>query len=1697
VPWFVNWSDYRPSFESQASRILGQPVHVLGTAHARILPSPSVTFTEVAVGDPANPLMTVKRFAVTVELLPLFGGQIHVVAMRLDEPSVHVTVDADGISQWLRRAATADAIAPDSVALTDVRIENGSLDYRDAKTGVALVFSNVSAALADTSLAGPWQIDGEYADGGATVPFHVATGRKLDDGTIRTKISTRPAAWPVAAAVDGVLSITPAAGLTYIGTYDIDEVSATEPDAPPAGAAPAPPLGWQSQGSFTLTRDKVVVDKAVLSHSASGGAVSVAGSLTTTFGSHAAFDAAITAKQLDLDRLLGRGQPQADVGGAVRQLVDLAATATDPPIPGRIAVSVPAVVIGGAVAQDVAFTAATTPGGWTVSGFNAALPGQASLTADGQLATGRQLGFSGRVRLAAAQPAVLAGWWRGTAPPAAGVPLPAVEIAGDARIGVDRLAISNGTARLGDAAMSGTFSWSRDRQDRRELDTDLKADRINVDDLTALAELIAGGQIGDARTLADSFMVRFSAAALTYQGIAASNVAIDAGYASDSLKVVQIAVGDLGGASLKITGGRIDGLTTAAASGSVEAHIAAENFDGLARIAARIAPDSGLPAWLAAHATVLSPAAATIRIAAPAEGGAGAYGVSASGVAGQTTFAASLNSDARPADVWTGTDRFSVTLDSPDSAALVRQLGLDAASPAEDPGAHVAIEAKGVPSKGLSTTVEASVAKLAASASGTTTFDAALHPSFEGALKVSSDDVRPALEAARVTLPGLDADPRVAIAGTVAIGPSDLALSWKDGHVAGRAVGGTVMLSSASDAWRLSGNLDLDLVDLRWLTDAALGTPLAFSGDAAAPWSKTPFSAPDRREFSADLALAASRLSVSPPLDIQAARAQLTIDPDRVDLRLTEGTLAGGAISGRLSLRNVDGNANVAAQLNLGGAAVAPNVWNVGGAPLATGAFDLDTNLEANGRSMAALVSSATGGGAVTLHNAVVRGVNVDAVTPIVRVADLGEEYSEDALRAAVESQIGLGSLSVGAANGGFALAGGTVRFNDLSIDRPGLLLSGDTTIDLNRLAIDSSWTYAFRATAGADAPPAVGVTFRGPLIAPQRTIDVVPLSSYLSTRQAGRMVQILAVEDADRLEQERFAREILRFRDEPARAARQRRADAAAAQAQALAARAALERAAELTATARDAAVARAAEAVAVAADARARAGAAAADLAKAKNVENDTSAAEVRASADIADARSASATAATTATNLAATVEAADRAAAVAASALASAQAAADKVEAAVRDANDRLDLARRKAADSRSAADAAATTANGANTVLQSAGSAASDALKRNDAAQAALAATSTDLAAASAESDRATTAAASAVQIATTSDADRARLTMLAKAAADALAAAKAERDAAREAFQAANTASTYAQGEMDRVEQEGAPAVVAAAKKADADNRQQALRIAQDRYDTAEARTADLAAKADATEAAAEKAANAATLRGADATTATARKATTQTALDMKAKAKVATAAEVNAAQAAATAAGAAFDSAQTKAHAAADELAAADQVAKAADSELSAATRASAAVTAGSAGFALQQAIAAQKTAVADAAAARARSAAAEVAAKDASAHLGATVAAHEAAATALAAAKAASATAAKAAADADAAAVQAEAAAASAAELVRQRAAEAAAAAAALQAAAPVPAKAAVAPLPRQKPKTVPGAVAGDQPLQLVPLAR
>src|SRR5258705_12381504 len=49
-PYFVDWNQFRPQFETEATRVVGAPVRVSGELDARLLPTPSLRLRSVVVG---------------------------------------------------------------------------------------------------------------------------------------------------------------------------------------------------------------------------------------------------------------------------------------------------------------------------------------------------------------------------------------------------------------------------------------------------------------------------------------------------------------------------------------------------------------------------------------------------------------------------------------------------------------------------------------------------------------------------------------------------------------------------------------------------------------------------------------------------------------------------------------------------------------------------------------------------------------------------------------------------------------------------------------------------------------------------------------------------------------------------------------------------------------------------------------------------------------------------------------------------------------------------------------------------------------------------------------------------------------------------------------------------------------------------------------------------------------------------------------------------------------------------------------------------------------------------------------------------------------------------------------------------------------------------------------------------------------
>lgn len=1468
-PYFINWNDYKGTFEAEAEKILGQPVRVVGTASATLLPLPSLTFTQVQVGDTEGaPMMTVEHFGVTIELMPLLEGEIRVVSMKLDKPHVKISVDDSGTVDWLLRTEASKALNPEKVVLEEAEIVDGSIDYIDGSSGIKLGFDEINANIQADTLTGPWKITGSYRQAGAPYQFDIATG-KWAQNAIRVKTTLDPANLPLTLTADGSIG-SGKGGLSYSGTYTLSQVVATGDDGKPTGD------GWHSEGAFALSRDRVVIPKAVVSQGPPDRPASLAGSLVLSFGDKAKFTANVTARQLDLDRSLGKGPSQpVNVSQAVQSFVGWLSGLPVPPVPGNISFSVPAIVVGGAIVQDVSFDASPEPGGWQIDGFHAQLPGQSTLDAAGTLTTGEKVGFGGQVHLAVAQPVGFASWWRGTRDVGAGRLLSPFDLAGRARIEVGRVAVDTMQIKIGDERIAGSFAWSGNGANggKRLLETDLKASRLDFTQIKALTELIIGQDLADTGVLADSYAINVAADELAIGDVTMHDVTADAGYVDGTLTVNGILIGDVGGTRVSVTRGEVQDIFTSP-RGQLEAHLNAADVVGLSHFLDRILPNTPLTAWLNAAAPALSPAAIDAKIEAPARDGSADMRVALHGSANATTFDAGLGLKGQPAEWRTGDMTLTASLSSYDGMALARQTALDPAEIEQAGSAKLDFSANGVPANGLDTKLSGNFAGLDYGAEGNLVLAEDGEPAFKGTFHLKSPDVSPLLTMARLHIPGVSGATSVALDGSLASQGATADIGWTNGSIAGRQLGGKLRVIAGETVPRIDGEVSIDSVDFGWLTSLAVGYPMLPAGGDK-PWSDAAFGDPAFADIAGTIAFDAGRMTLADGYDVSKVKLSLGLAQDRADLSLLAGEIAGGTVTGGLTIHNVGGNANVIGRLGLNGVNLVSVVWQRGGRPVATGTMDIASTFEATGRSLAGLVSSLTGGGTLAVHNGEARYINPDAAGLVIRAMDVGQQLSDQALANQFSTYMDGGSLPFGEISGDFAIAAGTARLKSVAVDAAKTKTVGSAAVDLAALAIDSDWTMTFdpgdQKVEGAT--PQVGILFKGPLAAPARSFDLLPLSSYLNIRQEARLQEILSTQEAVRLEKERFTREKRKLKEDADRAAREAK-EAADRRARVLASLGSFhddrevyleERQAEQLANARAAAAAvakvLAERAVAEQADAEQAAAQAEAALEKAKSDSAD-------AVQEVADRQKAEAAA----------TDAVVKASAEVASARAAAEAAGGKVD----EAGKALSAARQAAADkaraladARDAADKAAAAREAAETAVKAAGGSVGDAAGAVKEAKKAAEAKAAALAAARKESDKAAKLAASAADAADAAsqkkaDAERAEGEASAKAEQADGAVSEAERDHAgavkaatdaAERLKAANDALSVAQSALDAAKGELDAAVKAAdgagQAAADASGQLKSLR------EEVAAKEADAAAAgkalADAKEAAARRA----------------------------------------------------------------------------------------------------------------------------------------------------------------------------------------------------------------------------------------------
>lgn len=1129
-PFFVDWTAYRSSFEAYGERVLGHRVAVRGDADMRLLPIPTLTFTDVRVGEVEDPLLAVSRFVVRVELPPLLKGEVKVLDMKLERPELRLSLDEAGRLDWFTAAPQSSVLSeidPDKVTLDQVEIVDGTATIIDARTGKTHAAADIDLLVTARSLLGPYKVDGTALVGGERATVRLATGKQDESGAIRLKTQLTPVSIPADFLFDG--SLSHADGVpAYEGTFSVTSITPEE-EAERA---------WRADGAFRLDVDALAATDATLRYGPEDRPVSVEGGGEIKISGAPRFDIRARSKQLDIDRLAGAG-PQAplDITHALdlvaARLLDLPPL----PLPGRLRLDVPATVIGGGILQDLSLDAETHGSGWRVSEFSASLPGRSEVLVRGDLQLQPSPAFRGSFAASLEQPNGFADWYR------KGVTLAetAAPLALQARVDASGsgIALSDVEFHIAEHVGRGTFNYRQPEGARASLNADLDAERVDLDQIGLLARLFLAGPDGSFRGMAEAgadVSLKLFADEVIAGDVTAKSLAVDARYSGDSLSIEEFIARDIAGAQVSAKG-TITDLSTKP-QGALDGSVEATDLTGAMRLVRSVLPDNAIVARLSRSARLLSPARLSVRFSGEGEQDATRAGLYISGALGGSAVDGRFVLNGR-LDEWRQADiDISANLSAPDGAKLLQQLGISLLPVASLGEGRVNFSMAGIADDVLQTRIRADADGASLLAVGQATFSDGGPPRYAGDLVLKAEDLMPfALLTGRLP-PLLAGDASVDLAMALSGEGETFTLRNIEGSVAGTQVRGEIngdMRSAFQDLLpKVSGKIALSTLDLAFLTEAILG-PDQWSSATAGAWPKATFGQPLLDGVDLALDLEADDMELGGGFFAHDAKAKLRLKPNELNLDGGEAGFAGGRLSGALAIKRSDGQAGITGSLRLADADLSSFVWKRDGRPIATGSADFNAEFEASGRSINGLVANLAGGGTIAVKDGEIRSLNPHAFGLVIRAADAGLELKDERITSAFESHLDLGSLPFRRIDASFTLAGGVARMRNVTVDNERADLFGNAQIDLEKMRLQSD--FALKVDPGDNAvtgaEPQVGLVFEGDIGAPARRIDIAPFTAFLTLRAFEQEVRRVEELQADILERDKLTRELRRQKQE------------------------------------------------------------------------------------------------------------------------------------------------------------------------------------------------------------------------------------------------------------------------------------------------------------------------------------------------------------------------------------------------------------------------------------------------------------------------------------------------------------------------------------------------------------------------------------
>jgi large subunit ribosomal protein L24 len=1093
-PYFIDWNQFRPQFEAEATRVVGAPIRVRGELDARLLPTPSLRLRSVSVGG-ANDLGKVRADKLDVEfsLGSLMRGEWRATELTIDGMAIDLGLDSQGRIDWPASAGKFNlgTLAIDRVNLT------GRVALHDAASRGTLELNDIAFSGDVRSLAGSVRGDGSLMLSGVRYPFRVSSGQSADGSGTRVHLNIDPGDRAFSADLDGVLNFD-ARAPRFEGVMVLGAPTGRKS----GGEVPLTP--WRVSAKVRADPSVARLEQVETSYGPEESALKFTGLADIRFGASPLLHAALSARQLDADRFFARDNTSAEPIRLLPALRALTAGIPQLPVPAQIEFSSEQIMLAGRPVQNLAAELHTDTRSWTIDRLDFRAPGTTRVEVSSTTArTGPSGGITGAVSVESSDPDTLVAWLQGRSEVIYRSQKP-LRLRGDISVAPGHVAIEAMQAEIDGGAVEGRIAVSTEPAGGSRLDATLKAERLDLDAATSLGRSLAGpqGEWPDEAQLSLDIDRAVSAGREFHPLMATLS------YGPKTVALDRLKIGEAGGVMLE-GGGHYDRVDL---SGKLELGSTAASIGQITGLIAPFAPS--LAPRLAALGTETGPVRAKLTLDLTTNKAAGGPVLSGgldldaphfkghAGVTAQPSFEALRGGDL---DALRRTE-FSVesTLSSERGPPLLALLGLDQA---------IAVGEGPAQFEGSVTGVWQAPLRLSAKMSGT-----GLDAEAQGTAEPWAEDGRASINlrvrnAGFAPLFGLKPSEtlaqNVSLSTRVSLTGGRLFFDDIYGSISGSRLRGRVAVTLDRER-NVEGEVGLDALEVAPAFALALG---AAGHDVAEP-----LGAGLLKGWQGRLTFQALRAALPGGGELRPLSGIVRSDGQSLSLDALKGSIGGGEATATVDARQGANGIVLNARVQLSGVDGAALRYRALAMP--AGRVSMQMTLSSQGRSASALAGAVSGNGTVTLESADIAGLDPRAFDTAIRASDSGEATDDARLRQIVEPVLSAGALSVKSAQIPFNIRDGRLRVGATALDAKDarVIVSGGYDIPADQADIRA--VLASTATGQVTSRPEIQLFAAGSPDGLARTVDVAALSSWLAVRAIDRETRRLdSIERGDPLQ--------------------------------------------------------------------------------------------------------------------------------------------------------------------------------------------------------------------------------------------------------------------------------------------------------------------------------------------------------------------------------------------------------------------------------------------------------------------------------------------------------------------------------------------------------------------------------------------------